>query len=95
MGCVWDFLEAKCGKWRRSRIKSCRPRSTCQLGRAPKFPPEFLRPTSESGPVGRWAAHQRSEAGQGHGRFLPVTLPRERPDQRKRVEAGSHCPLTP
>ena len=33
---------------------------------------------------------QRSVAGQGHGRFLPVTLPRERPDQRKRPEAGSN-----
>ena len=36
---------------------------------------------------------QRSVAGQGHGRFLPVTLPRERPDQGKRAEAGS--PGTP
>jgi hypothetical protein len=27
--------------------------------------------------------------------FLPVTLPRERPDQRKQAEAGSYCPLTP
>jgi hypothetical protein len=26
---------------------------------------------------------------------LPVTLPRERPDQAKRSEAGDHCPLTP
>jgi hypothetical protein len=26
---------------------------------------------------------------------LPVTLPRKRPDQGKRTEAGSHCPLTP
>ena len=38
---------------------------------------------------------QRSVAGQGHGRFLPVTLPRGASDQRKRAEAGSHCPLTP
>ena len=29
----------------------------------------------------------RSVAGQGHGRFLPVTLPRERPDQGKRAAA--------
>ena len=33
---------------------------------------------------------QRSVAGQGHARFLRVTLPRERPDQRKRREAGSN-----
>ena len=32
----------------------------------------------------------RSEAGRGHGRFLLVTPPRERPDQRKRPEAGSN-----
>src|SRR5215212_9639253 len=32
----------------------------------------------------------RSVAGRGHGRFLPVTPPRERPDQRKRPEAGSN-----
>jgi len=38
---------------------------------------------------------QRSVAGQGHGRFLPVTLPRECSDQGKQAEAGSHCPLTP
>jgi len=36
-----------------------------------------------------------SVAGQGHGRFLPVTLPRERPDLLKRAVAGSPCPLTP
>ena len=33
---------------------------------------------------------RRSVAGQGHGRFLPVTLPRERPDQGKRREVGSY-----
>ena len=38
---------------------------------------------------------QRSVAGQGHARFLRVTLPRERPDLLKRAVAGSHCPLTP
>src|SRR5215208_6316820 len=37
----------------------------------------------------------RSVAGQGHARFLPVTLPRERPDQGKRSEAGDHRALTP
>jgi hypothetical protein len=37
----------------------------------------------------------RSVAGQGHGWCLPVTLPRERPDQAKHSEAGDHCPLTP
>jgi hypothetical protein len=31
-----------------------------------------------------------SVAGQGHARFLRVTLPRERSDQGKRSEAGSH-----
>ena len=30
----------------------------------------------------------RSVAGQGHARFLRVTLPRERPDQGKRAEAS-------
>ena len=70
--------------------KSCRPRSTSQSGRAPTFPTAFRRTASEPGPTGRRAAHLRSEAGQGHGRFLPVTLPRERPDQHKRTEAGAH-----
>ena len=37
----------------------------------------------------------RSEAGQGHGRFLPVTLPRGASDQHKQAETGSNCPLTP
>jgi hypothetical protein len=37
----------------------------------------------------------RSVAGQGYARFLPVTLPRERPDQAKRAEAGSHRSPTP
>jgi hypothetical protein len=26
---------------------------------------------------------------------LPMTLPREHPDQAKHSEAGDHCPLTP
>src|SRR6266545_2180285 len=68
---VWQMWE-----WRRSRIKSCRPRSTCQLGRAPQFPPGFLRAASESAPVGRWAALLRSEAGPSHARSLRVTRPR-------------------
>jgi hypothetical protein len=38
---------------------------------------------------------QRSVAGQGHGRFLPVTLPRGASDQRKRAEAGSPRSPTP
>ena len=38
---------------------------------------------------------QRSVAGQGHGRFLPVTLPRGASDQGKRAEAGSHRSPTP
>ena len=38
---------------------------------------------------------QHSVAGQGHGRVLPVTLPRGASDQRKRPQAGHHCPLTP
>ena len=33
---------------------------------------------------------QRSVAGQGHARFLRVTLPRERSDQGKQAEAGFH-----
>ena len=53
---------------------------------------DLLRPASESGPAGRRAAHLRSEAGQGHGRVLPVTLPRGASDQRKRAEAGHQCP---
>jgi hypothetical protein len=46
-------------------------------------------------PAGRRAAHLRSVAGQGHGRFLPVTLPRGASDQRKRAEAGSYGSPTP
>ena len=38
---------------------------------------------------------QRSVAGQGHGRFLPVTLPRGASDQAKRAEAGDHRSPTP
>ena len=38
---------------------------------------------------------QHSVAGQGHGRFLPVTLPRGASDQRKRAEAGAHRSPTP
>ena len=34
----------------------------------------------------------RSVAGQGHAQNPRVTLPRERPDQRKRVEAGKVRP---
>src|SRR5215207_1686314 len=37
----------------------------------------------------------RSVAGQGHGRFLPVTLPRGASDQGKRAEGGSHRSPTP
>jgi hypothetical protein len=37
----------------------------------------------------------RSVAGQGHGRFLPVTLPRGASDQGKRTEVGHHCPPHP
>ena len=37
----------------------------------------------------------RSVAGQGHGRVLPVTLPRGASEQHKRTELGFHCPLTP
>ena len=37
----------------------------------------------------------RSVAGQGHGRFLPVTLPRGASDQGKRAEAGSPRSPTP
>ena len=37
----------------------------------------------------------RSVAGQGHGRFLPVTLPRGASDQGKRAEAGDHRSPTP
>jgi hypothetical protein len=37
----------------------------------------------------------RSVAGRGHGRFLPVTPPRERPDQGKRSEAGGRRSPTP
>jgi GAF domain-containing protein len=40
-------------EWRRSRIKSCRPRSTSRLGRASQFPAGFLRPAPESAPAGR------------------------------------------
>jgi len=38
---------------------------------------------------------QRSGAGQGHGRCLPVTLPRGASDQRKRAEAGNPRSPTP
>ena len=41
-------------------------------------------------PAGRRAAHLRSVAGQGHAQRPRVTLPRVRPDQAKRSEAGSH-----
>src|SRR5215218_10199456 len=37
----------------------------------------------------------RSVAGQGHGRFLPVTLPRGASDQGKRAEAGDPKSPTP
>jgi hypothetical protein len=37
----------------------------------------------------------RSVAGQGHGRLLPVTLPRERSEQAKHTEAGDHRSPTP
>jgi hypothetical protein len=37
----------------------------------------------------------RSVAGQGHGRVLPVTLPRGASDQRKRAEAGVPRSPTP
>jgi hypothetical protein len=37
----------------------------------------------------------RSVAGQGHGRFLPVTLPRGASDQGKRTEAGTPRSPTP
>ena len=37
----------------------------------------------------------RSVAGQGHARFLRVTLPRERPDQAKRAAAGPTAPSPP
>jgi len=37
----------------------------------------------------------RSVAGQGHGRVLPVTLPRGASDQAKRAEAGHDCPSPP
>jgi hypothetical protein len=36
-----------------------------------------------------------SVAGQGHGRFLPVTLPRYASDQRKQSEAGNSRSPTP
>jgi hypothetical protein len=62
-------------EWRRSRIKSCRPRSTCQLGRATQFLRAFLRPASESAPVGRWAALLRSEAGPRRARLCADAAP--------------------
>jgi hypothetical protein len=65
--------------------KSCRPRSTSRLGRAPTFHSAFLGIASESGPGGRRAAHLRSEAGWGHARVVRLTPPRERSDQRKRA----------
>ena len=37
----------------------------------------------------------RSEAGQGHGRFLPVTLPRGASNQRKQAADGNHRSPTP
>jgi hypothetical protein len=69
--------------------KSCRPRSTSRLGRAPTIETAFLRQASEPGPAGRRAAHLRSVAGEGHGAVLPVTLPRGASDQRKRTKAGT------
>ena len=44
-------------------------------GPGSKFPPGFLRPASESGPVGRWAAHRRSEAGRARARPYVATPP--------------------
>jgi hypothetical protein len=86
--------KSKCGMAAQPH-KSCRPRSTSPLAGVTQFPTAFLHPASEPRPAGRRAAHLRSEAGQGHGRFLPVTLPRERSDQRKRAEAGTYGSPTP
>ena len=73
--------------------KSCRPRSTSPLGRAPTFHTAFLRPASEPGPAGRRAAHLRSEAGRAR-------LRRDDPTQRNdrllppRSQQCQRCPLT-
>jgi len=45
--------------------------------------------------LNRSGGHQRSVAGQGHGRVLPVTLPRGASDQHKQAEAGSPRSPTP
>jgi hypothetical protein len=79
-------------EWPRSGIKSCRPRSTCRLGRAPKFPPGFLRPASESGPVGRWAALRRSEAGPSRAKTARDSAPLSHLTCDDRPEEGSRCP---
>src|SRR6266542_1623391 len=47
------------------RHKSCRPRSTCRADRTPFITAALGRAASESGPLGRWAALLRSEAGPG------------------------------
>ena len=54
-------------------------------------------PTKEAHPraMNQSGGLLRSVAGQGHGRFLPVTLPRGASDQRKQAEAGSLRSPTP
>jgi len=47
-------------EWRRSRIKSSRPRSTSPLAGVTQFPAAFLPAPSEPRPAGRRAAHLRS-----------------------------------
>ena len=51
--------------------------------------------SARSGPTKE--AHRKaiySVGGAGAGVVLPVTLPRERPDQAKHSEVGDHCPVT-
>jgi len=71
----------------------------CAIARRPAGPAQSsaLHYFARSGPTKeahRRAINQsggllRSVAGQGHGRFLPVTLPRGASDQRKLAEAGT------
>jgi hypothetical protein len=72
-------------EWRRSHINRAAHDLPPGWVGVTQFPTAFFVQRPNPGPAGRRAAHLRSVAGQGHGRFLPVTLPRERSDQRKRA----------
>jgi len=95
-------ISAKCGNggaaanWFSGKRANARPaRRAGPIVRLPQF--ARRGPTKEAH---RRALNQpdgllRSEAGQGHARFLRVTLPRGASDQRKRAEASDHRSPTP